>query len=109
MKQKWEALRFGEVKVETKGEQHEFEAQVYLDGLDPETVLVEIYAEAVGFNAPVRQEMKRVRSLASALGGYDYNATVPADRPAADYSARLIVHPDHIAVPLEDKHILWQK
>jgi len=109
LKQKWEALRFGEVKVGTKGKQHEFEAQVYLDGLDPETVLVEIYAEAAGDKAPVRQEMKRVHSLASALGGYDYNATVPADRPAADYSARLIVRPDHIAAPLEDRHILWQK
>jgi starch phosphorylase len=29
----WAALRFGEVKLETDGEQHVFELQVYLDGL----------------------------------------------------------------------------
>ena len=35
LEQKWAALRFGEVKVETKGEQHVFEVQVYLNDLDP--------------------------------------------------------------------------
>ena len=33
--QEWSALRFGEVRVDTRGEQHVFEVQVYLDGLDP--------------------------------------------------------------------------
>ena len=36
LEQKWAALRFGEVKVETKDQQHVFEVQVYLDDLDPE-------------------------------------------------------------------------
>ncbi len=45
LEQKWTALRFGEVKLETDGEQHVFEVQVYLDDLDPEAVRVELYAE----------------------------------------------------------------
>ena len=64
LEQKWAALRFGEVKVETDGEQHVFEVQVYLDDLDPEAVRVELYADGVRDGAPVRQEMKRVRQLA---------------------------------------------
>ena len=36
LEQKWATLRFGEVKVETDGEQHVFEVQVYLNDLDPE-------------------------------------------------------------------------
>ena len=40
-------LHFGEVKVETDGEQHVFEVQVYLDDLDPKAVRVELYADGV--------------------------------------------------------------
>lgn len=36
--------RFGKVKLETDGEQHVFEVQIYLDDLDPEAVRVELYA-----------------------------------------------------------------
>ena len=35
LEQKWGGLCFGEVKVETHGEQHVFEVQVYLSDLDP--------------------------------------------------------------------------
>ena len=83
LEQKWATLRFGEVKVETDGEQHVFEVQVYLNDLDPNAVRVELYADGVNGGAPVRQEMKRVRQLAGASGGYVYSATVSATRPAS--------------------------
>ena len=107
--QKWAALRFGEVKIETDGEQHVFEVQVYLDDLDPKAVRVELYADGVMGGAPVRQEMKRVRQLAGASGGYVYSAAVSAARPPADYTARVIPHCDGVAIPLEDARILWQR
>jgi len=107
--QKWTALRFGEVMLETEGEQHVFEAQVYLDELDPEAVRVELYANGVNGNAQERVEMKRVRQLVGATNGYVYRAAVPAARPASNYTARLIPHHDDVAIPLEDTHILWQR
>ena len=109
LEQKWAALRFGEMKVETDGEQHAFEVQVYLDDLDPETVRVELYADAVRDGAPVRQEMKRVRQPVGATDGSAYRARVPAARPATDYTVRLIPHHEGVAVPLEAAHILWQR
>jgi len=109
LEQKWTALRFGEVKVETDAEQHVFEVQMYLDNLDPEAVRVELYANGVDGSAPERVEMKRVRQLVGATNGYAYRAEVPAARPTTDYTARLIPHYDGVAVPLEDAHILWQR
>jgi len=106
LEQKWGALRFGEMKVETTGEQHIFEAQVYLDDFDPEAVRVELYADG---DAPERVKMKRVRQLVGAINGYAYRAEVPATRPASDYTARLIPQHDGVAVPLEAAHILWQR
>ena len=105
----WAALRFGDVKVETDGEQHVFEVRVYLDDLDPEAVRVDLYADGLTDGAPVRQEMKRVRRLEGETDGYAYRARVPSVRPETDYTARLIPHHDGVAVPLEDAHILWQR
>jgi starch phosphorylase len=109
LEEKWSSLRFGEVKVETDGDCHVFEVQVYLDDLDPEAVRVELYADGVGGSVPLRREMTLVRQLAGASGGYLYAATVPAARPPADYTARAIPHCSGAAVPLEAAHILWQR
>ena len=109
LEQKWAMLHFGEVKVETNGEQHAFEVQLYLDELDPCAVRVELYADGASGGDPVRQEMMRIRQLVGAVGGYVYSATVSAARPAADYTARVIPHRDGVAVPLEAARILWQR
>lgn len=106
LEQKWGALRFGEMKVVTAGEQHVFEAQVYLNSLDPEAVRVELYANG---ESPERVEMKRVRQLVGSVNGYTYHAGVAAARPASDYTARLIPHRDGVSVPLEEARILWQR
>ena len=82
LEQKWATLHFGEVKFETRGGQHVFEVQVSLNDLDPQAVRVELYADGVMGGSPVRQEMKRVRQLAGASGGYVYSAAVSADPPA---------------------------
>jgi starch phosphorylase len=105
----WPALRFGEVKVETGEEQHVFEVQVYLNDLVPNAARVEIYADGIDGGGPVRQEMERVHQLAGAPGGYAYRARVPATRPAADYTARVMPQHAGVAVPLEAPRILWQR
>jgi starch phosphorylase len=109
LEQNWATLRFGEVKVDTRSEQHVFEVQVYLNDLDPRAVRVELYADGVMGSDPVRQEMRRVRELGGASGGHVYSAAVSAARPPADYTARVIPHCDGVAIPLEDARILWQR
>jgi starch phosphorylase len=109
LEKEWPALRFGEVKVETAGEQHVFEVDVYLNQLDANAAQVELYADGVNGDDPVRQEMERVRQLPGASGGYAYTARVPAARPAGDYTIRVVPHHDGVAVPLEAARILWQR
>jgi len=107
--QKWATLHFGEVQVATDAEWHTFKVEVYLNDLDPNAVRVELYADGVSGGGPVRQEMKRGEQPAGAAGGYVYSAAVPADRPATDYTARVIPHCSGVAVPLEANSILWQR
>jgi hypothetical protein len=109
LEEKWAALRFGEVKVESGGKQHAFEVQVHLNGLDPSAVRVELYAEGVKGGGPVRVEMMRGRKLAGAVCGYVYGASVSATRPATDYTARVVPDRSGVALPLEAPWILWQR
>jgi len=97
------------VKIETRGEQHIFEVQVYLNDIDPKAVRVALYADGVMGSSPVRQEMMRVRQPAGASGSYIYSAAVSSARPSADYTARVIPHFSGVAIPLEDARILWQR
>jgi starch phosphorylase len=109
LEQSWSNLRFGEVKVVSDEEKYVFEVQVYLGGLDPNTVRVELYAEGLNGDRSVRQEMKPVRQLAGTSGGYVYSAAVPAARAVGDYTARLIPYHPGAVVPLEAARIVWQR
>jgi glycogen phosphorylase len=102
---RWAVLRFGEEKVETKDGHHVFEVPLYLDGLDPHAVRVEIYADGAGGAPAVRHEMKPVDRGAGAAPVYA--AQVPATRPVNDYAVRAIPHHTAVAVPLETNRILW--
>jgi starch phosphorylase len=107
--QKWIALRFGEVKLATDGDRHIYEAEVFLDGLDPKAVRVELYAEGVMGNAPVRAEMNCVQAHANAAGSQVYSVDVSAARPASDFTVRVVPQYDCMVIPLEDARILWQR
>ena len=86
-----------------------FEVEVFLNDLDPNAVRVELYADGINGGEPVRVEMKCARPLADASRGWVYRATVPATRPATDYTARVIPQRSGVEVPLESARILWQR
>ncbi len=109
LREKWAAVRIGDVRVQTNEVQHIFEAEVYLNGLDPNAVRVELYANGTNGSGPIREEMTRVHPLAGVDSGHAYVAQVPATRPVNDYTARVIPHCAGVAVPLEEERILWQR
>jgi starch phosphorylase len=109
LKQNWGMLRFGDVTVETKGGQHVYEVQVFLNGLAPETVKVELYADGKQDGSQVRQQMTCERVGADASAGTVFSAAVSAARPPEEYSVRLIPNFEGVAIPLENAGILWQR
>lgn len=109
LEQQWENLRFGEVKIQTVGEKHVFEARVHLAGLDPAVVRVELFADAVNTGETVRQVMKLVRPQNGNHDGHLFRAKVAATCPASDYTPRLVPHHSGVAVPFETSLIRWQR
>jgi starch phosphorylase len=109
LREKWGALRFGDVKVQTSATHHSFESEVFLRDFDPNAVRVELYADGINGSSPVRQEMTRVRELAGPDRGYAYVAQVTATRPVSDYTTRVIPHSEGVIIPLKDARISWQR
>jgi starch phosphorylase len=103
----WSALRFGPATVGQQGNQYVFHVQVFLDDIDPDAVSVELYAEALKDGDPVAQDMTRGERVAGATGAFTYSASVPASRPVADYTPRLVPRHAGASVPLEAPLILW--
>jgi starch phosphorylase len=106
---KWAGLGLGEVKVETRDGRHLFEVPVFLNGLDPQTVRVELYADVPAGVDPLRQEMKPIPRATGAGEGAFYGTAVPAARPPSDYTVRVIPRFEGVSIPLEEAHILWKK
>jgi starch phosphorylase len=109
LKQKWAHLLFGEVNVKMAEGKHVFEIQVYLNGLDPDLVQVEIYADGVNGDSAVRQEMARGRKLVGTENGYIYTSAVDSTRPVSDFAVRVIPSHPGVSIPLEADQILWQR
>ena len=108
LEQQWNTLRFGDMKVSSEAEKHTFTIEVSFGNLEPASVRVELYADGGNSGEPERQVMKSDQPLIGINSGH-FSAQVPATRPAADYTARILPNYDRVTVPLEDTHILWQR
>ena len=74
--------------------------------MPPEAVRVELYADG---DDVTRLPMTRDRHVEGSANGYVFTASVPASRPASDWTPRVIPdHPDAV-VPLEASYILWAR
>lgn len=105
----WQEERFGAVRVETRESRHQFTVEIDLGGLDTDSIRVELFANPVDGGGPLRHAMARARSLDGSNSGYEYTASVPASRPAEDYTPRLVPHHPEADTPLEAPQILWQR
>lgn len=109
LEQHWAGARFGDLKVEPEDGQFTFEVQVYLDELDPDAVKVELYADAQEGGDPLREPMRRGQALIGSTNSFVYSARVPANRPAGDFTIRLVPCHAGAFVPMEANQILWQR
>ena len=99
----WNALKFDSVKIEKKADQTHFEVNVYLDGLDPKSVKLQLYSVGKIIDMDHKQE------LPNAISTHAYTASLPLSDNPSNFTPRLIPTFEEVAVPLEVAQILWQK
>jgi starch phosphorylase len=107
LRRHWPALRFGAVEVHREHDDWYFMVTLFLAGLDPAAVTVELYADPLDGELPVREPLAKREPLAGEAGWYRYQGRVRATRPAEHFTPRVIPAHGEAQVPLEESHILW--
>ncbi len=105
----WQDIHFGALNATAQDGELTFEVEVYLGGIDPSSVRVELYAEPANAAASAfRQEMQRIGAAALDSGAYLYSTRTAATRATADFTPRILpYHP--LALPPEIHRIVWQR
>ncbi|MBA2727849.1 MAG: alpha-glucan family phosphorylase [Parachlamydiaceae bacterium] len=106
--ERWSGLRFGDIRSNVNNGARTYDLQVYLNGLKPEEVKVELYADARNGTGPEKREMACTAGLTTGQSLYLYRATIPAERPIEDYTPRIVPNIPKAKVPLEESNIAWQ-
>jgi starch phosphorylase len=104
----WGEVGFGPLKVEGHEGELAFEVEVYLAGLDPSDVRVELYAESRDGDGPFRREMQQTQQSPATPMAFLYSVRTPATRAPGDFTPRVMPH-HPMATGLELSRIVWQK
>ncbi len=107
--EQWNTLRLGKVTAETRDGQHRFQIEVATGGLHTDQFSVELYAAPTGESGTEAEIVAACKFSGDQSEGIVYSVWCPANRPATDYTARLIPLHSGASVPLEAGQILWQQ
>ena len=77
--------------------------------MDPQDVAVELYADPLGDQEPIRVAMSAESEALGAGRGHLYAARVQSMRPAEHFTPRIIPYHPEAFIPMEESHILWYR
>jgi glycogen phosphorylase len=109
LKNRWDGLHIGEVKVVRSDAGAQIMVPVFLGEVSPEHVRVEIFADAKGEVAPEALELHREHPIAGSINGFIYAGAVPSSREASEYTVRIVPHHEAAFLPTELPLIRWQQ
>lgn len=107
--EKWNKIGFGSLNVEIKNEQVGFSVPLYPGKLNPDEFRVELYAEQKDDKAVERHVMQYEGKQPGNDEVSLFHVIIKTDRPAPDYTPRIIPLIENVNVPLEFNRILWQR
>jgi len=105
----WATLKMGRVGISPCEDGYEYTVEVALGSLDPQSLLIELYADPQGAGEAFRRTMTRAAGDADCEGRSLYVASAPATRASGDYCARILPAFPGVSVPLENGRVLWER
>jgi len=109
LKLHWEQIHFGNLAVDSTDDVWLFHIQVYLGEILPEQIRVQLYAEGINGEEPQVHECNCGEKITGAIHGYCFHANINANRPATDFTVRVIPYHADACVPAEVQLIVWQR
>jgi starch phosphorylase len=105
----WPQLGFGNLVIQEEDGHLTFTVPVFMPGLKPDTVRVQLCAEPREGEETDIHPMIRGAAVSDSAPGYSFSARIPARRPAGDYTPRIIPALEGGIVPIESNLILWYR
>ena len=106
---RWQQLSFGNLEFKKQDGYLAFKLPVYYDDFDPEAIQVQLYADPCNGSQAEIYPMVRGEQVLKPARGYSYSVRIPAQRPAGDYTPRIIPALENAVVPIEISRILWYR
>lgn len=103
----WQGIHFGNLVTDRHDGRHLFEVQVYLGDIAAEDVQVQLYADPGRSGETVCVPMQRGEPITGAANGYVYAVSLESERPAGDFTPRVVPLNDGARIPLELPLIKW--
>ncbi|WP_029922594.1 alpha-glucan family phosphorylase [Nevskia soli] len=103
----WHEIRFSNYEHQRDGDCLRFSLHLYLGEILPDSVSVEMYADAAGDDVPGAHVMRRGSAIPGGMNAYVYIVEVQTRRPATDFTPRVVPFHPCAAVPLELELIRW--
>ncbi|MBB2205920.1 alpha-glucan family phosphorylase [Gluconacetobacter takamatsuzukensis] len=104
----WPALRIDAVTISEPDGQRQVAVALFLGPVPADAVLVQLYADPLDDGPPSVTTIPPC-GCRDADGLAHYALTTGLDRPATDYTVRVIPARGDAAIPLESAHIAWQR
>lgn len=102
--QHWYELRWGNLNVQPAEHGWHFSVQVYLGEIKPDAVQVQLYSDGENTQLEV---MKPMEEIPGSVNGYCYQVEVETNRPASEFTPRVVPYHSDAQVPVEANMIFW--
>ncbi len=104
----WHEIHVGELNIEPHTENNKIEVTVYLGGISPDDVCVQMIADQRQSQAALTLNLKLINSISGAINAYRYQGALPNYREPKDFTLRVISAHPHAIIPAESALIYWQ-
>lgn len=108
LQQHWHEVRLGELHFCAVAGGWDVQLTVYLGGIDPDAVAVQLIADADAQHPACVVNLILSQTVEGATHVYIYNGRITVDRPADDFTGRVIAAHPYARVPAENSMIYWQ-
>lgn len=109
LRQHWHGMHWGNLEVQEETDGWSFDVHVYLGGIPPDFVQVQLFADPADTSESVKQEMERRADIPGSVNGYHYYGKVVTERPVADFTQRIVASHREAAIPAEVNLIFWRQ
>ena len=103
----WNEVRFGKTETIEQSNGFSVTVQVYLGGVSPNFIHVQMYAELINDEEDHCILMKQSESIPGTVNGFLYHADIITNRPPSDFTPRVVPYHANAHIPAEINHIQW--